>query len=66
MCDQFIGSTAHTKLGFDTLNIIIEQIADPNVKAMAAIQLLAIDAEAKREGGNLWWDDCAWHPEVAV
>lgn len=61
MCDQLTGTTSHTKLGFAVLQAIIEQIADPSTKMAAALQLLAIDAEAKREGGLLWWDSCTWH-----
>jgi hypothetical protein len=64
LCDQLTGGTEHTKLGFDVLEAIVGQIADQNTKVMVAIELLAIDAEAKREGGNLWWDDCVWHQEI--
>jgi len=27
-------------------------------------KLLAIDAEAKRKGGLLWWDDCTRHNNI--
>jgi hypothetical protein len=64
MCDQLTGSTSHAKLGFDELQAILDQITDPNVKVMAALNLLAIDSEAKREGGLKWWDDCVWHAEI--
>ena len=61
ICDQLTGSNTHAKLGFDELNAIAGQIQDANTKVGVAIQLLAIYAEAKREGGLKWWDDCAWH-----
>ena len=64
MCDQLTGTTSHTKLGFDELQLVLDQITDPNIKVMAALNLLAIDAEAKREGGLKWWDDCSWHQEI--
>lgn len=64
ICDTLTGQTSHVKLGFDTLNTIISGITDPNTKVLVSLQLLSIDAEAKREGGLLWWDDCTWHPEI--
>jgi len=64
MCDQLTGTTTHTKLGFDQINAIIEAIPDESTKLQAGVKLLAIDAEAKCEGGLMWWDDCKWHEEI--
>lgn len=64
MCDALSGGTSHQKLDFDTLNIIINSIPDPDTKFTAALNLLAIDSKLKREGGLLWWDTCEWHPEI--
>lgn len=64
MCDQLTGTASHTKLGFGDIQIAIDAIPDPATKMMVSVQLLAIDAEAKREGGNLWWDDCTWHADI--
>ena len=64
MCDQLTGTASHTKLGFGDIQSAIDIIPDPAIKMGAAVQLLAIDAEAKREGGNLWWDTCTWHADI--
>lgn len=64
MCDALTGGTSHTKLGFADLNAIISAIPDPGVMGLTAIRLLAVDAEAKREGGLKWWDDCTWHADI--
>jgi hypothetical protein len=64
MCDELTGGTNHVKLGFAELQGIIELIPDTNAVVMVTLQLLSIDAQAKREGGLLWWDGCAWHPEA--
>lgn len=55
-----------TKLTFDQINSIIEglMISDANAAIVASLKLLAIDAEAKREGGLKWWDTCEYHPEI--
>jgi hypothetical protein len=63
LCDQLTGVTTHAKLGFDLIKEILENLP-AEMQIGASLQLLAIDAELKREGGNLWWDDCAWHPEI--
>jgi len=63
MCDQLSGTTTHKKLGFDAIKIIINSLPVEQ-QIIPSLQLLAIDAEAKREGGNLWWDDCTWHPDI--
>lgn len=63
LCDLLTGTTTHTKLGFSTLEQIITTLPQDQ-QVMIGIKLLAIDAEAKREGGNLWWDSAAWHNEV--
>ena len=38
---------------------------DAQTAIVLSIQLLGIDAEAKREGGLAWWDDATYHEEVA-
>jgi hypothetical protein len=54
------------KPGFDALNAAILALkeSDPDTARDAAIELLAIDAECKREGGLSWWDDAAYHAEI--
>ena len=37
------------------------QITSPDAAVVASLQLLSIDAEAKREGGLDWWDSAAVH-----
>lgn len=64
MCDTLTGGTNHVRLGFAELGVIIEGMTNQNELVMCALQLLTIDAQAKREGGLLWWDTCTWHPEV--
>ena len=64
MCDQLTQATTHNKLGFDIIEQLIKSIPDQATQFYLSAQLLAIDAEAKREGGNLWWDDCAWHQDI--
>jgi hypothetical protein len=59
-------STNHTKLGFETLEVIINSMTNEQQKIVVTLQLLATDSQAKREGGNLWWDDCVWHPELLL
>ena len=39
-------------------------MTDAELKVQFAIALLSLDAELKREGGNTWWDDCVFHPEI--
>ena len=55
-----------TKRGFDELNVTIQTLAetDQSTASALALQLLAVDAECKREGGNTWWDTAAYHEEV--
>ena len=64
MCDQLTGVTTHTKLGFDQINAVISGLTDQNQAVMLSLKLLEIDAEAKREGGLLWWDTCTWHSDI--
>jgi len=64
LCDQLTGSTNHTKLSFGQIEAIGDAITDEATRIGVAIKLLALDAELKREGGNNWWDDCEWHPEL--
>jgi len=53
------------KRGFDVLGATLDAIAANPETAMQAIvlslRLLAVDAQAKREGGNHWWDDAIYH-----
>lgn len=63
LCDQLTGTNTHVKIGFDVIKMIIAELP-LEYQVSASIQLLATDAELKREGGNLWWDDCVWHPEI--
>ncbi len=65
LCDYLTQSNSHTRLGFDTLNTIVQSITTID-RYEIAMRLLAIDAEGKREGGRKWWDDCIWHPEVSA
>jgi hypothetical protein len=64
LCEQLVGSKI--KLGFDQLNNIINELmtTDSQTATMITIKLLAIDAEAKREGGLKWWNDCTWHSDI--
>lgn len=63
-CESLFGDK--TKRGFTELNAVVEQLSltNPEQAIPLAVKLLAIDAEAKREGGLVWWDDCAWHEEI--
>jgi len=61
LCDLLTAATNHTKLGFGELNTIISTLPMEQ-QLTAGVKLLAVDAEAKREGGLQWWDDCVWHP----
>ncbi len=61
LCDLLTSSTSHTKLGFAEINSIIALLPQEQ-QVVIGIKLLAIDAEAKREGGLQWWDGCVWHP----
>lgn len=63
MCDQLTGQTTHAKLTFVQIRTIIGTLSAEQ-QVLLAVQLLIIDAEAKREGGNLWWDTCAWHTDI--
>ena len=65
MCDQLSGQTAHTKLGFGELKTIIGTLPAEQ-QVLVTLNLLALDAELKREGGLMWWDDCAWHPDACL
>jgi len=63
-CEILTGSK--DKLGFAQLEAILNAmlVTDPNNAIVLSVRLLAIDAEGKREGGNIWWDDVCWHPEL--
>lgn len=61
LCDLLTASTNHAKLGFAEINALIELLPQEQ-QVIIGLKLLAVDAEAKREGGLKWWDDCSWHP----
>jgi hypothetical protein len=63
MCDTLSATNTHAKLGFDALKAMITTLPMEQ-QILLSIQLLVLDAELKREGGNNWWDDCSWHPEL--
>ena len=63
LCDLLTSSTSHTKLGFTELYAIIELLPQEQ-QVVIGVKLLAVDAEAKREGGLKWWDDCVWHTDI--
>jgi len=64
LCFQLFGD--YTKRGFAEIRTKITemQAVDPMGAVNVSLSLLAIDAEAKREGGNDWWDTAVKH-EVA-
>ena len=55
-----------TKRGFAELTPVIESIMATNQAQgiTLSLKLLAVDAEAKREGGLNWWDTATFHPEA--
>jgi hypothetical protein len=63
LCDVLTAATNHAKLSFAELNAIIAAMPLEQ-QLVIGVKLLAVDAEAKREGGLLWWDDCTWHPVI--
>jgi len=63
-CDMLSNTNTHAKLSFDAITEKLDKITDANTKVMISVQLLAIDAEAKREGGLRWWDSCVWHESL--
>ena len=64
MCYALFGDMQ--KRGFAALTAKLDEMksTDPQTAIVMSIQLLGIDAEAKREGGLEWWDDATYHPEV--
>ena len=54
------------KRGFAELRAALDALKETDAQAaiVASLQLLAIDAEAKREGGLEWWDDATYHTEI--
>ena len=51
---------------FNEMNAGITSIqeTDPDAAVVLSLKLLAVDAEAKREGGLEWWDTAAWHSDI--
>lgn len=68
LCEQLTGS--RNKATFGELSAVIHGMLQSGDAATidaarnASLELLAVDAEAKREGGLRWWDDCTWHEEA--
>ena len=64
VCQQLSGS--RTKLGFADLEARITALmaTDKDTAVALTLKLLTLDASGKREGGNKWWDDIAWHQEI--
>lgn len=50
------------KPGFATIQTTLDEMQDQQAAMLIALRLLAIDAEAKREGGLQWWNDAEVHP----
>jgi hypothetical protein len=63
ICDAMTGTTTHTKLGFTALQVLGDALP-ADEKTALTLNLLALDAQAKTEGGLEWWVDCEWHPEI--
>lgn len=53
------------KPGFDEITALLQTWTNELAAAKEAIVGLSIDAAAKRYNA-LWWDDCAWHPEIVT
>lgn len=61
LCNAVFGD--FQKRTFAELNAAIEAIKATDFSAAVelSVRLLAVDAEAKREGGLKWWDDAVQH-----
>ena len=66
ICQQLTGT--NIKCSFSDLKFILDDMSETNFAqcAVISLNLLSIDAELKREEGLLWWDDCAWHPDLSM
>ena len=64
MCDLLTNTKEHKKITLSETYTLIDKLENLEVKLTTAIKLLAIDAEGKREGGELWWNTCKWHEEI--
>lgn len=66
ICEQLTGKKE--KASFAVLREIVKGITDATQRHDTAAELLALDAEGKREGkregGSSWWDDIAWHDDI--
>ena len=53
-------------LGFDAITEILNNllVTDPNTAVVLSLKMLGLDAEGKREGGNLYWDDIIFHEDI--
>jgi len=61
LCNQLFGD--YGKRGFVEIRAKVEQLqaTDPMLAVTMSLRLLAIDAEARREGGDKWWDTAIRH-----
>lgn len=71
VCEQVLTAAGEDpsgkrKLSIDELAFYIQRVKESNfaVAVELSINLLTVDASLKRYD-PLWWDDAAWHPEVA-
>lgn len=64
LCEQLLGS--RNKASFDDLNTALTTLLsiDQGTAIVLSLKLLAIDAEAKREGGLNWWDTAEFHEDI--
>lgn len=51
------------KPGFDEIDVVLNSMTNELQAVKLALAGLSIDAKGKRIN-TLWWDDCAWHPEI--
>lgn len=65
LCNNITSTTENKKLGFLELDAAISLLrqSDPDTAIGLSLRLLMLDAALKRYD-LLWWDTCAWHPEV--
>ncbi len=56
-----LGLSGKPSFGEVTAALTALQATDVNAAVILSIQLLGVDAEAKREGGNEWWDTASIH-----
>lgn len=66
LCEQITGKKE--KASMEVLQSTVETLgeSDPMLAIRLSLKLLAVDSALKREGGNLWWDTCAFHSEEVI